>query len=231
MLEIADAAAVVDDLFRGRVVIEGVHGEVAADGILGLIAEDVVAQEATVLVLVLVVIGTHLARAEGRDLDGVHPEHHVHEAEAASDDPGAPEDGVHLFRRGVGGDVVVLRGAVEHDVAHRAADDVCLVSVTLQRVGDATGVVADAVAGHAMLGDGDGAGPWYDGVPVRGSLAAAGKHLVEQFANHAEGRSRYVLRVGRPRIIRTGSMPPGSAPVRPTTVVVDGRRAALVNAG
>jgi hypothetical protein len=183
--EVFHAAAVVEDLLGARIVVERIHGEIAAQRILGLGAEHVVAQQATVLVLHLIVVTRALERTEGRDLDGVLPAHAVHDAEAAADHARAAERTLHLFRRGIGGHIEVLRLEIEQQVAHRAAHDVGTKAVGLQALGDAPRAGADAVPRHAVLVDADTHGLAANPTGLPGTAAgAAGKHLVEQLLDH-----------------------------------------------
>jgi hypothetical protein len=94
--------------------------------------------------------------AEGGDLDGLGAHVDVDDLEAAADDARAAETVTHLFRRGVGGDVEVLRLQTGEQVAHRAADDERLVAAFLQGLDGAPAAAADVVTLQAMLGDGDG---------------------------------------------------------------------------
>ena len=164
-LHVVDAVVVVDHGLRGRVVEQRVDGEVATGRVFFLRAKDVIAQDAAVLVGHLQRTGgsavasstgrrrddLHHRRSgrcdlrggggaagtEGRDLDRVGAEHHVHEAEAAADDVRATEQALDLLGRGIGRDVEVLRLDVQQQVAHRAADDEGLEAGVLQGLGDA----------------------------------------------------------------------------------------------
>ena len=114
-------------------------------------AEHVVAQDAAVLVaLVLLFVGRDPA-AEGRHLDRLRPAHHVHQPEAPPDDARAAENGAHLFGCGVGRDIEVLGLEVEQQVAHRAAHHERLVAGLLQPRGHPPRARADALALDAML--------------------------------------------------------------------------------
>jgi len=128
--QVLHAVVVVEHLAGGRVVVERVDREVAARGVVVLLAVRVVREHAAVLVGQPVDVHQ---RAEGGDLDRLLPEHHVHQPEAAADDDGAAEVRLDLLRRGVGGDVEVLRRDVEQQVAHGAADDVRAEAGLLQR--------------------------------------------------------------------------------------------------
>ena len=47
----------------------------------------------------------------------------MHDAEPATDDARAAEDAVHLFRRGIGGNVEILGGALEQEIADGTTHD------------------------------------------------------------------------------------------------------------
>ena len=176
LLEVADAVVVVEHRLGGRVVIQRVGGEVAARGILGLRAKNVVVQHAAVLVL-LGVFGE--GATEGRHLQCFLAHHDVHDLEAAADDARAAEVTAYFLRRGVGGDVEILGLGADQQVAHGAADDIGLVAVALQRFADAPATAADAVAGDAVVGDRD------DGRFVSIGLGfLAAENAGDEFADH-----------------------------------------------
>ena len=130
LLDVLDAAVVVDDDLRHRVVVHRIDREVASRGVLDLRPPDVVAQHAAGGVDDVALAGEF---APGRllvafDLFGLfglevgakrrHLDHlvvtaaaedHMHDAKASADDEGAAEQALHLLGRGVGGDVEVLR--------------------------------------------------------------------------------------------------------------------------
>jgi hypothetical protein len=110
----------VDDFLARGVVIQRVHREITAPGVLLLRPEDVVAQHPAMLVLLR---RPGVRAAKRRDLHGLAAEHHVHEAEAPPDDEGAAEERPDLLRARVGGHVEVFRGDAQEQVAHGAADD------------------------------------------------------------------------------------------------------------
>jgi hypothetical protein len=60
---------------------------------------------------------------ERRDLDRLRPELHVHQPEAAADDPAVAEEALDLVRVRGGPDVEVLRPPSEQQIAHAAADE------------------------------------------------------------------------------------------------------------
>ena len=151
-LQVADTMVVVNDRFGCRVVIQRIGGEIAAGGVFGLRAENIVVQHAAVFVGLGLLV-EHAA--EGGDLQRFLTHHHMHDLEAAADDARTAEGAAHFFRRGVGGDVKILGFGADQQVAHRAADDVGLEAVFLQGFADAAATAADAVAGDAVAGNGD----------------------------------------------------------------------------
>jgi len=167
------------------VVVQRVDGEVASSGVFLLVAEDVVAQHAAVLVG-LGALGV-LAGAEGGDLDGLRPAHHVHDLEAAADDARAPEGGAHLFGRGAGGDVVVLGRLADQQVAHRTADDKGLEALLLQHGAHLARGRRQLLAADAVAFDGD------EGGFVAGSGRRALEDLAQQLADH-RGRKGFCMR-------------------------------------
>jgi hypothetical protein len=70
--------------------------------------------------------------AESGHFDGFRAHADVHDLEAAADDPRTAEAAADLLRRGVGGDVEILRRQSGQQVANRTADDVGLVAILLQ---------------------------------------------------------------------------------------------------
>gem|GEM_PF-5173865 len=146
--DVLDAAVVVQHRLRGRIVVHRVDGEVAARGVLVLGAEVVVAQDAAMLVLRRVGAA---GAAEGRHFQQLLAEHHVHDLEAAADDEGAAEQFFHLLRRGVGGDVEILRFHAQQQVAHGAADDEGLEAGFLQGLGQADRVRRQQLRVDAVL--------------------------------------------------------------------------------
>ena len=218
LLEVADAVVVVDDRLGRRVVIQRIGGEVAARGVLGLVAEDVVVQHAAVLVLLGVGVE---GAAEGGDLDGLVPHHHMHDLEAAADDARAAEDVAHLFRRGVGGDVEILGFGADQQVAHGAADDEGLVALLLQTFADAPAAAADAVAGDAVGGNGNDSR-----FVVTGSGLLAAEDAGDEFADHGLPFKERVERCGKAGILpQSDDFPAHFAAVPVQRLVrVDGHR-------
>ena len=146
--DVGDAADVVPDRLVGRVEVERVDREVAARGVLGLRAVDVVGDEPAVLVG-RVLAG--LRGAERRDLERLGADVHVHEPEAPADDERAPEQRLHLLGRGVGRDVEVLGLDAEQQVADGAADDERLEAGVLQLAGDLERAAGQLVAADRVV--------------------------------------------------------------------------------
>src|SRR6266699_6149696 len=158
-LQVPEAVVVVEESLARRVVVQRVDREVAPDGVVLARAVGVVAHNATMLIDDMVAFGKSIAamlfglraRAEGRDLHRLLAEHHVHELETPADEARTPEDLVHLFGVGVGGDVEVLGTKAEQQVAHRAAHDIRLASVAVQHLADLARTLRDRLAADAVL--------------------------------------------------------------------------------
>ncbi len=146
--DIGDAAMVIEHHLGGRIVIHGVDGEVAPDGVFMLFAEGIVTQYAAVLIL-----GRTVRRgaAESGHFQLLLSQHHMHDLEPLADDEGAPEQALDLFRRGVGRDVEILGLDPEQQVAHRAADHEGLEAGILQCLRDAHGVRRQQLRIDAMF--------------------------------------------------------------------------------
>ncbi|CAM2144817.1 hypothetical protein PT2222_160170 [Paraburkholderia tropica] len=159
---VGHAVVVIQHGLRGRIVVHRVDREVAARGVLVLLAPDVVAQHAAARVdvvrLAVEFVAAHALgrrgrfggrrrcideRAESRDFDDFLAELHVHDLEAAADDARAAEQLLHLVGRGVRGHVEVLGRDAEQQVAHRAADDERAKTRLLQAFGHAHSVAGD----------------------------------------------------------------------------------------
>ncbi|KAG1253769.1 hypothetical protein G6F65_017320 [Rhizopus arrhizus] len=131
-------------------VIQGVAGEVAADGVVFDGAVHVVAHEHAVFHLAVaaavIAVGT-----EGGHFDDLAAEYHVGQAEAAADQAAVAEQLLDLFGRGVGGHVEILGLAIDQQVTHRAADKVGAEAGIAQAIKHAQGVRADVLAGDRVL--------------------------------------------------------------------------------
>lgn len=152
LFQVLHAVVIVDDFFGVRVVVERVHGEVAPRRVFFLAAEDVVAQDAPVLVGFLVGRGR---RAESGRLDDLLAEDHVHQLEAPADDARAAEQRADLLGRGIGGHVEVLGFQAHDQVAHGAAYDIGFIAVLAQDFADLDGMPGDIAAVDAVLVAGD----------------------------------------------------------------------------
>ena len=138
---------------RLRVVVHGIHGEVAARGVLVLRAPDVVTQHAAIGVhrvlhmgqcqLAGALIARHLLGlavvqkgAEGGDFNHLMLAptaiDHVHDAKALADDEGAAKQAFDLLGRGVGGHVEVLGAQAQQQVTHGATHDVGFIACILE---------------------------------------------------------------------------------------------------
>ena len=226
-LGIGQAVVKVDHDARFGVVVHRVDGEVAPRRILDLRAPHVVAQHAAAgidhvgladqvrlrrafVALDLIGLAGIAVGAEGRHLDhfvlATAAEHHVHEAEAPSDDEGAPKQRLHLLGRGVGGHVEVLRPPAHQQVAHRTADDVGLVAGRLQRADDLDRMLIDQRVVDAML-----VGANVDALAQRHARGFAQQFVNESFDHQAlRTGAGYAsrARARSPRAPRWGWWPP-----------------------
>ena len=128
---VLESVVIVVDLFARGIVVQGVDREVAARRILPHLAENVVADHATVGILADPV---GVKRAERRALDDLLAEHHVYEPESPADDVGSPLAALDLFGRGVRGHVKILGLHAEHQIPDGASHDVRLVAALLQQL-------------------------------------------------------------------------------------------------
>ncbi len=154
--DVVYATGVVEDALGSRIVIQRIDGEVAALGVVFEGAIDVVTQDAAALVARsemagVVVILFRMVGAEGGDLDDLATEMNMHQLETASDHAGVAEFGADLFGGRAGRDVVILGIQLQQQVAHAAADHICLVTRLLQSFDHAHRVTTDLVAMQGML--------------------------------------------------------------------------------
>ncbi len=70
-------------------------------------------------------------------------EHHVNDAKAPTNDESAPEQSLNLFGCGVGGHVKILGCQSDHQVTHRATNDVGLKTRVLERSHHVDGIFID----------------------------------------------------------------------------------------
>ena len=112
----------------------------------------------------------------------------VHDAKAPADDEGAAEQRLHLFGRGVGGNVEVLGAQADQQVAHRTADDIGLITGILERVHHIHGAVVDQLDVDTVFFDG-----YILALPERGFFGPLGaglgavrfaEQLVDEFFDH-----------------------------------------------
>ncbi len=149
-LHVFEAAGVIAhrEILDG--VVQGVAGEVAADGIVFDGAVHVVAHEHAVfhfaVAAAVIAVG-----AEGGDFDDLAAEDHVGQAEPASDQAAVAEQLLDLFGRGVGSHVEILGAAIDQQIAHGAADKVGAEAGIAQAVQHAQSVRADVLAGDRVL--------------------------------------------------------------------------------
>ena len=137
LLDVLDAAHIVQNLLFVRIVVEGVYGEVPAEGVLIQGAIDVVPPDGAVAVGFLVFVRR---LAEGGDLDDVAPVAHMGDLEAAAHHARASKQSAHLLRRGAGGHIKVLGLGAKQQVADAAADQQRLKAGALQLGDDVKGV-------------------------------------------------------------------------------------------
>ncbi len=162
----------IDDLLGRGVVVERVDREIAAQRVFLLGAEHVVAQDASVLVLLRV---AGVRGAKGRDLHRVLVEDHVHDAKAPSDDDRPAEKGLDLFGARVGGDIVVLGRRAKQEVADSAADHIGGKPRIVQHAAHLERGRADPVTFDGVLG-------------ARDALRTGGleaEHLADELLDHA----------------------------------------------
>ncbi len=146
-LQIRDAADVIDDMERSRIVKQGVNREVAPKGIFFRGPERIVMADHRVAV---VDYGFGLA-AEGRHLDIVRAEEDVDQPEAPPDQARVTKQITHLLRMGRRGNVEVFGPARQHQVAYPAADQIRGVSRLNQPVQDFENIRMDVASRDWML--------------------------------------------------------------------------------
>ena len=88
---------------------------------------------------------------KGRDLDRFIPEHRVHELETAPNQPRAADVAMDLIGGRVGCDVIVFWVHAQHEITHRAPDDVGLEAGIGQGLANLARTMADRIAANAML--------------------------------------------------------------------------------
>ncbi|MNT23825.1 hypothetical protein D3C72_1592630 [compost metagenome] len=149
-LHVFEAAGVVTHREVLDGVVQGIAGEVAADGVVFDAAVHVVAHEHAVFHLAVAAavidVGT-----EGGDFDDLAAEHNMGQAETAADQAAVAEQLLDLFGRGIGGHVEILGLAIDQQIAHRAADKVGAEAGIAQSIKHAQSVRADVLAGDRVL--------------------------------------------------------------------------------
>ena len=134
VVNILETAGVIPDTEIGNVVVEGITGEVAPPRILIDGAVDVVAQNTTLLVTMVVVVFTERTCPESRDLDDLATEADMRQAKPPADQPAIAEQPLNLVRRCIGRDIKILGMQLEHRVTHTASNEEGLVTRLVQSV-------------------------------------------------------------------------------------------------
>ena len=169
--DVLEAADVVPDREVLDVVVQRIAGEVAAPDILVDSAVDVVAKQASAVVVDAVerfrlflrlapgrvfgvpgfaVVLVHALRhhrhagcAKCRHLDDLVPEADVREPEAPADQPAVSKQPPHLFGRRIRRNVEVLRDDPDQEVAHASADEEGLVARVPEAIENLEGVAGN----------------------------------------------------------------------------------------
>ena len=180
LADIVDAARVVPHREIGDVVIKRIRREIAPPDVLVDRAIDVVAQNASALVVrarvveLAVVFVVNLRRrrrgTECRDLDDLVTVVHVGEAEAPPDQPAVAKQPADVFRQRVSRDVKILGLDAEQQVADAAADEERLVTSVLQAVEHLQCRRRNLCAGNWMRG-----ARYLDGIRSRRRRDGAGR--------------------------------------------------------
>ena len=132
------SVVIVEDFFAHRIVIHGVYRKVATGGIFPHFAEDVVADDAPVLVFP---DPFGIKRPERRTLNDFFAVNDVHQTETLADDVGAPLDFLHLLRRRISRNVKVFRRRPDQKVTYGPPDDIGLKPPLLQKFAGLSGTV------------------------------------------------------------------------------------------
>src|SRR5690606_30495015 len=137
--------------------------------------------------------------AEGGDFHQVAAHVDMDDLEAATDDAGAPEQGLDFLGGGVGGHVEVLGVATEEDVADAAARHIGLELVLLKHVYDLARATADIPGFDGVLAglEDMGANRWGAGFPGGEDLDQPFQHRV--FSSEGKGGSLPQGRDGKGR--------------------------------
>jgi hypothetical protein len=161
------------------IVVQRVDGEVASGSVLFHRTEHVVVQDAAVLVGRGIGVTT-----EGRHLYRVATHHHVHDLEAPTDHACPAEHCGHLFRRGTGCHVEVLRRDACDQVAHRATHDIGLIALRLQPFAHPARRRQQGVARDAVLRDREADRPALPRGVRSGVVFGAPEHPAQQLSDH-----------------------------------------------
>ncbi len=157
-IQIAQAAGVVDNGEVGDVVEEGVDGEVTAKGIFFGTSKNIVAQDKAVVgdavAVFVAALGLGGQCAEGGDFNGFVVKVDMSQTEAAADEAAVTKYPLHIFRRGVGGDVKIFRVASEQNIANAAACEIGCVSDVFEAVEHFNCGRADLLAADGVVGAG-----------------------------------------------------------------------------
>ena len=149
--EVGFAVDEVEHLARDGVVKEAVDGQVTSTGVFFDVAEDVVAGHQQIFGQVVESVGG--VRAEGRGLNDLsRGKKDVGEAKASTDEAAVAKHRAHLVRMSGGGDVEVLGGAAQQQVAHAAAREVGLEALGSQALDHPQRIFVDEREGDLWLG-------------------------------------------------------------------------------
>ena len=132
--DIIEPTRVVPDAEIGNVVVQRVAGEIPAPDIFVNGAVDVVAQDSSLIVTVVIVVFADRRSAKCCNLDNLASEAHVRESEAAPDKPAIAEQCLDLFGCGVGCDIKVLGMKLQHRIAHTTTNQESLVARLVESV-------------------------------------------------------------------------------------------------
>ncbi len=128
LLNIVQASAEVMYREIFSAVVEGIDGEVTTDRIFLNGAVDIVAQnaagvgEAGFVPMGFFAFLLIMAGSKGCHFNNVRAKNHMDQFEATANDTGVPKQGTHRLGGGAGGDIKILGGDSQHDVANTTAD-------------------------------------------------------------------------------------------------------------
>jgi hypothetical protein len=142
-LKILHAADMIDDGKITDVVIQGVDGEIAPEGVFFHAAVDVVAKDhaAVVDIAVVLTLLVHRHGPEGGHFDDFGAEEHMSQAEASADQATVAKQIAHLLRPGVGGYIEILGLAAQQEIADTSPNDIGLETRLLEPVEDLERIV------------------------------------------------------------------------------------------